>query len=356
MSCEDDAVSARGAAVSPVMDLVDLTPVEPNAGVPPWRDAAWLAQAARWIDDRLAGAGLRRSGRPALRGRIWSVVARVPIEDGRQTAWFKANPPGSAFEPGLMAALARWAPGMSAPLVAVDTDRAWTLTLDAGAHLLERLEGDPDPEHLTALLRRYARLQRDLSGRTDELLALGLPDLRPARLAERLEALLADPAVRASIGPDRLGALSRFTPELRERCARLDAFGVPASLDHGDLHPKNVFGFGESAMPFDWGDASLAHPFSTLLVLLRASKPHFGAGGLARLRSAYLEPWIEDGYRLEDLQRAADLALTITPISRAMAWGRVFPCFADAEEPSANTARWLAALVAADPLGEHGAA
>ncbi|HEU5426508.1 MAG TPA: hypothetical protein VFU74_06535 [Actinocrinis sp.] len=42
-------MSARGEAGSPVMDMVDLTAVEPSGGVPPWRDPRWLAEAAAWI-------------------------------------------------------------------------------------------------------------------------------------------------------------------------------------------------------------------------------------------------------------------------------------------------------------------
>src|SRR5581483_7228186 len=224
VSCEDDAVSARAETTSPVMDMVDLTPVEPGAGVPPWRDPRWLAEAVAWIDERLGAVGLRRSSIPALRGRMWSVVARVPV-GAHGTVWFKANPPGSAFEPGLIAALGQWAPGMVPPVLAVDTERAWMLASDAGSRLHEVLDRDPDPAHLIPVLQRYARLQRDLSTRTGELLALGVPDLRPTTLPERLETLLADQALLAAIGETRSEALHGFLPKLRERCAQLDAFG-----------------------------------------------------------------------------------------------------------------------------------
>ena len=349
-------MSVPSNVTSPVMDMVDLTPVEPSAGVPPWRDPRWPAEAVAWIDERLRAAGLRRSGTPALRGRMWSVVARVRV--GKHgIAWFKANPPGSAFEPGLIAALGRWAPDMVPRVLAVDIERAWTLTMDAGPRLSESLEREPDPAQLTPLLRRYARLQRDLSARADDLLALGLPDLRPATLPDRLRSLLADDgALLRTVGEARIEALNEFAARVRVLCQELDGFGIAPSLDHCDLHPNNIFGSGESALPFDWGDASLTHPFSTLLVLLRTSRQYFDADGLAELRSAYLGSWADDGFHLADVERAADLALRLAPISRAMAWGRVFPCFADVEEPNANAARWLAQLLAADPLGDFDAA
>jgi hypothetical protein len=111
------------------------------------------------------------------------------------------------------------------------------------------------------------------------------------------------------------------------------------------LHPNNVFGRGEEAVAFDWGDASLTHPFSSLLVLQRASARFFGVEALAALRSAYLEPWLEAGYQQADLQRAVDLALLIAPVARATAWCRVFPCFA-------GTREWIARLLSSDPLGD----
>jgi hypothetical protein len=46
---------------------------------------------------------------------------------------------------------------------------------------------------------------------------------------------------------------------------------------------------------FDWGDASVAHPFTSLLIALRAMADTFGLPPgdpvLRRFRDAYLEPW-----------------------------------------------------------------
>lgn len=348
MQAESTQAESKRAGLPAVMNLVDITTEQPNEGLPPWREPEWLNEVSAWIDEQLAAAGLVRAGAPALRARTWSVVVRVPVEEGN--VWFKANPPGSAFEPGLLAALARWAPDMIPTPLAVDTARAWTLSKDAGTLLRDLLLRDPDPQHLRPLLRRYAQLQRALVPRKQELLALGLPDLRPQVLPNRFEALLAQPLLRASLDEARYEELVAFTPRLREYCRELAGLGIPASLDHGDLHPNNAFGQGEDALAFDWGDGSLAHPFCTLLILLRSATEFFDADGLATLRAAYLEPWLEDGYRAADVERAADLAMRVAPISRAVAWRRVFACFADTVQPNENAARWLGRLLDEDPL------
>ena len=73
------------------------------------------------------------------RGRPFSVVARVPVQGG--TVWFKASAPAARFEPALLAALAAWHPDRFAAPVAVDVNRAWSLTRDGGPTLREQRGG-----------------------------------------------------------------------------------------------------------------------------------------------------------------------------------------------------------------------
>ena len=85
------------------MKFTDIKAPDPVEGMPPWRDPEWVAAAEDWISGECARAGLTRVG-PALgRGRVYSVVARVPVSGG--TVWFKASPPASSFEPALLGAL-----------------------------------------------------------------------------------------------------------------------------------------------------------------------------------------------------------------------------------------------------------
>jgi hypothetical protein len=117
------------------VEFTDIKTPGPVKGTPPWRDPLWLAAAEEWIGAECARAGLDRTG-PALgRGRMYSVVARVPVRDG--TVWFKASPPASRFEPALLVALAGWYPDRFTAPIAVDLGRAWSLTRDGGPTLRE---------------------------------------------------------------------------------------------------------------------------------------------------------------------------------------------------------------------------
>ncbi|HEY0934062.1 MAG TPA: hypothetical protein VGD91_09990 [Trebonia sp.] len=338
------------------MELTDIKAPDPVRGIPPWQDPAWIAAAEDWITAGCAAAGLTRAGPALVRGRMYSVVLRVPVRKG--TVWFKASPPASGFEPALIAALADWYPDQFTVPLAVDPGRSWSLTRDGGPTLAHRQADAGDLRPWRTMLRAYAGLQVSLAGHAGDLLALGLADLRPGSVPAQFEQLLTDPATeRAVAAPDGIGraryrALRALTPRLREWCAELEDLGLPASLDHADVHPNNIF--AAPAAPFDWGDAAVAHPFASLLVALRTAAEHAGlpprSPRLADLTEEYLKPWLAAGHPRAAVDRSLILALRIAPLARALTWGRVFPCYTGHPGPAGHAVRALAAMLNPDPL------
>jgi Phosphotransferase enzyme family len=332
------------------MEVIDLKAPEPVRGTPPWQDPQWRADAQDWIDAACARAALARAGPVLVRARPYSVVGRVPTDRG--TVWFKASPPPSRFEPALLTALAVWQPDRFTAPIAVEQDRAWSLTRDGGPTLREHLARQPDPGAWHATVRDYARLQLDLAPRAGDLLALGLADLRPASVPGQVEKLLDDPAIeRVLDAPDGISrrqyqALRALAPQVREWCAELGELGIPASLDHADVHPGNIF--AATGTLFDWGDAALAHPFASLWVILRTATGQH-APELAALTKTYLQPWLEAGHPRAAVDRALPLALRIAPLARALTWGRLFPCYLGHPDPAGNAARALAAILEPHP-------
>lgn len=343
------------------MEFTDLKAPVPVAGTPPWQDPVWLAAAEAWIDAECARAGLVRTG-PALgRARSYSVVARVPVRDGPDTdgtVWFKASPPAASFEPALLVALASWYPGRFTAPVAVDLDRAWSLTRDGGPTLRELDAKPKDVGAWRVMLRVYGQLQFELAAHVDDLLALGLTDLRPGSVPGRFERIITDPALQSVIDiPDGITraqyeAVRSRAPQLREWCAELEDLGIAASLDHSDMHPNNVF--ANPGTPFDWGDAAVSHPFASLLIALhtaagRAGLPARSPEVLA-LTEEYFGPWLDAGYSRAALDRSMELALRVAPLARSLSWGRVFPCFTGHPVPGGHAAQVLTWLLDADPL------
>jgi hypothetical protein len=241
------------------------------------------ASAEAWIRARVEPVGPIETAHQ----QPWATVLRVPLADG--VAWFKACAPVQAFEPRLTAELsARW-PDRVAEVLAWDQQRAWLLLADAGTPL--GAVGNPPQAWLEAL-PRYAELQRGEAAHAHEHLANGVPDLRMATLPARYEELLRRDL---PLPREQLQRLGRFGPRFAQLCAELAADQVPETVQHDDLHMANVYRQGPRLRLLDWGDASISHPFASLVVTFRfleqrnrlaPGDPWFG-----RLRDAYLEPW-----------------------------------------------------------------
>lgn len=323
-----------------------------------WTDPHWRDTALAWVGDRLGRHGRRVVGPVEPRVRPWSLVWRVPTDAGN--AWFKANNPGTRHEPALLDTLARLAPGRVLDPIAVDADRGWSLLPDGGPSLRDALGGDRGLlVRWERVLPEYADLQRTVAPRAGELLALGVPDHRPEVLPELFEALLDDEESLLLGAEDGLDAgayerLRAHRTEFAEHCRRLADSGVAPSVQHDDLHDGNVFVGDDGHRFFDWGDASVAHPFGTLLVTLNSVAHAFdlpaGDRTLARLRDAYLEPW-SDRHDRATLRGAARLAVRVTRVSRSLSWRRALatPDPARARYASAVPG-WLTELFEPDPV------
>ncbi|MEV5735943.1 aminoglycoside phosphotransferase family protein [Streptomyces sp. NPDC052292] len=320
----------------------------------PWEREGWRSAALGWVEDGLTAHGLRVSGALRVRLRPWSVLVRVPVADhgaatGRGAVWFKANPPSSAFEGALTAALAHWAPRHVLAPLAVDAGRGWSLLPDGGALFRDVLQRQPvGPEVWEDLLRQYAGLQRELVPRVRELERLGVPSARTAELPRVFEESVAgSPALR----PDERARLTALRPRLEDWCGELAALGVPDSLDHVDLHDSQLFNPAPGRFTFfDWGDAAVSHPFCSLRVPARRASERYGPDVLPRLRDAYLEPWTGAGRTAAELRRAVRLAWRLSALGRARAWGGLFPSAAATAPLTAQSARSLLELAEEPPL------
>jgi len=289
-----------------------------------WIDPAWHAEVLAWIEARLAERGSRVTW-PMTQPHIrpWSTAISIPTDTG--PVWFKAAGPGNAFEAALVSAMATWkTPGILEP-IAVELERGWLLLPDGGARLRDVTAGGPGVDHWARILPEWASIQRGLAAHSDDLIALGVPDLHPAKLPDRLAALCEDPEV--ILRDNDRARLRKLLPEYAEWCTELDSIGIAASLQHDDLHDGNVFVGDRGDRIFDWGDASVAHPFGTLLVTFR-SIVNRGLGdeaatgrALDRLRDAYLEAWTDE-HAIADLRRATPLAMRVAIVGRSLSWQR----------------------------------
>ncbi|QNP71926.1 phosphotransferase [Streptomyces roseirectus] len=305
------------------------------AGITPWDDAPWRAEALAWVRQQTGGVD---ESDVRIRLRPWSVLARFG------DVWFKANPGGSRFEAALGEGLAKWVPGRVLEPIAVCPDRGWGLWPDGG----EVMTG-ADLSAWAEMLRRYAELQRELTPHVTEIEALGVPSARPRDIPATFDRLVEE---NPTLDRTTRAELRARRSQLTDWCDELATSGIPLSLDHSDLQPAQVL-----ARPpyrrftfFDWGDATLAHPFTSLLVPTRVATRHHGPEAAPRLRAAYLQPWIADGHPTPHLHRTAALACRVGAVGRAAAWTHVFPTEQGIPQENLRaSAAWLHELFTEDP-------
>jgi aminoglycoside phosphotransferase (APT) family kinase protein len=113
-----------------------------------------------------------------------------------------------------------------------------------------------------------------------------------------------------------LASLRNFAPRFVQLCGELDRAGIPAGVQHDDLHRTNVFVDHGHCRVIDWGDASIGHPFTSLVVTFRFLEPRISPRNLQRLSDAYLEPWGRDHHHV------FELAMRVGAVARAVAYVR----------------------------------
>jgi hypothetical protein len=244
--------------------------------------------------------------------RPWAAVWRVPVPGGQ--VWFKRCAPIQSFEPRLTAALAVRSPDLMPELIAHDHEGFRLLLGDAGSAVSEHGNA---PEVWLALLPAYAELQRREIAFAEEHLAARVPDLRVELLAGRYPELL-DEAL--PVDAEQRSLLRAFEATFAQWCDQLARAGIPASIQHDDLHHHNVYLRDGHIRVLDWGDSSISHPFMSLVVTFRFLE-HINRlaptdSWFARLRDAYLEPW-GHGHGA-----TFDLAMRVGIFAHAIAWNR----------------------------------
>jgi len=247
----------------------------------PWAREGWLSEASEWIEESLAACGRPATGQiEQIRAWCLSCLLRVPTADG--AVFFKATAESPLFvdEGAVMLGLARFFPANVPAPLAVNPARRWMLLDDLGPEL----GWDAPLAVREKVLRLFARMQIESSGRVDELLALGCVDRRLVWLAAQIRELLADDATLAGLEDREVATLRALGPKLEAACLDLSETGIPEALVHGDLHLSNVALLDGHYVFFDWTDAGVTHPFFDLIDVFREPDDSVRE----QLRGAYL--------------------------------------------------------------------
>jgi hypothetical protein len=290
---------------------------------PAWTMPGWYAEAMPWIDEQLEAAGSPRTGVPA-QVRSWGLsnVLRCPTAKG--DVYFKALAHSStirpargdalpllfAHEPLLLRRLSDERPGSVPAPLAIDEERAWMLLPDLGP----LLAGQSDISLWIDAVRGHARLQRSYADQSDRLFSFSCVDRRLAVLADQIDRLFGPNPATDQLEPAERALLPRRGDQLREAITELAAIGVPETLLHGDLHPRNLAVRDGRVLAFDWTDGAVSHPFLDLVTFFEQRSP---LSEDPRVKDAYLAEWAEYAAPAE-LRRALGLAEELGALHQLM--------------------------------------
>lgn len=297
----------------------------------PFSSKKWLASAHQWIIAHLDDAGIRIiADMDQFHVRDWSTVIRIPTNKGN--LYFKAGAEGQRFEAAFLEKLVQIAPEQSMHAIAVDSEKGWLLIPDGGQTLREFESGQIDKSNWSKLLSEFGLLQIKLIESANEFVGLGLPDNRSEVLREQYPLVLEAKSILMSSVDDSLSEeeferLLNKQKKFESLLGNLAAFGIPNSIEHGDLHDANVFINDGKLIFFDWGDASLSHPFISLMIPLRVLGNRLNLEpethpDLEWARRAYFEVWT-DFLPIADLQKVWELALHVGRFQRSLTWYKI---------------------------------
>jgi Ser/Thr protein kinase RdoA (MazF antagonist) len=279
----------------------------------PWARPGGPARELDWAAHALAERGRELTGRPRQM-RTWNLSSIWSIPTTGGTVWLKSVPPFFAHEGRII----EWLADPSLPPLLAWAD---------GRLLMDDIAGDDQYDAaLPTLLRAVdilVAIQDRVRDRADELLALGLPDWRWRALRPRIDDVV--DRHRHELDVEHTRVLDAFLAGFDDRCAAIDACGLPMTLVHGDFHPGNLRGDDAHLVLLDWGDCGVGHPLFDVPAMLRT----LDSDRSVPLMTAWTADWLEHCPG-SDPRRAANLIEPIAALRQAV----VYRSFLDQIEPS----------------------
>lgn len=280
--------------------------------------------------------------------RCWSRAYVYEIEADGISYIFKACPPAYAVEPTLTQYLSKKYPNLIAKVKAVEADEGFLLS----AAFTGRAVVSGDVKSFEAAAHGLAKIQVAEASDVSKLVSLGLVVQDYHVLMDSILTLLNDHSAlmvgeKNGLTNEELNQFKGSKQLLTLAVNRLQAIGIPLSLEHGDFRAANILcNDNNSCCIIDWSEAAISHPFFSLAQLLDEedhAQDSFSADQVKeQIALAYFSPWLNAGFAKVDLKATLDLARLLMPIVRGIERReRLIPNLADAKSWTFSVTYWV---------------
>lgn len=260
----------------------------------------------------------------------WSQVHRVLTSNGY--IYLKQVSLPFTIEGKLIKYLAQQFSDALPHVITLNKDLRCFLMTDAGIPLRSILKNKYQTDLACKALDTYSTIQRSMVKEVDDLLSLGTtPDWRLLKLPNIYRDLLSKKAILEEDGLAlcEIKQLEKLHSKFVYLCEQLSYYRIPETIEHGDLHDNNILLQDGHLRISDWGEATISHPFFSLISFLRsAARNHHmteTSAEYGEVQDRYLNNRLafEPKHRL---LKALELAKRIGPIKFALSFYRLTLC------------------------------
>ncbi|MDR4888588.1 aminoglycoside phosphotransferase family protein [Fredinandcohnia sp. QZ13] len=294
----------------------------------------------KWLHTVIKDAGYESTGSvDPVKDTDFCLVLRIPTKRG--DLFYKENGLSTRHEAIVSKHLDLRLQGKTARLVALNESECWFLMEDLKGKPLRNIK---DKQLWQRAIQEYAELQISQMEEVESLIKMGVPDRRMPILKQEIEQYLKE-MCGTGLTEDETKKVMALQPELLSMCDQIDSI-LPASIEHGDLHSNNIRIIDDNIVFFDWGDASVSHPFFSTRIFWHALDEliHDESEWLAMVnefRPFYLEPWTKFA-TITDLDNALRISDELACVQRALSWHLYLtPHSKNKSESYDRPAQWL---------------
>lgn len=225
----------------------------------------WIEDAQRWIQSSINDHEVIFTGEiRQLNGGGAFCLLRLGTQSG-PAYWIKGVGEPNEHEFSITSYLARHCPEFLPPVVATRSDwNAWVME-EYGSSL----HSSDSLDDFERAVYQLANLQKELIGKSEQLLAAQCADHRAGALDSQIDEIIEylEGAMRqqtsAKAPPLSASRLCEIRRVLHDVCFALDELRIPDSLIHNDISPGSILGNGTNCVFTDWCEAYVGNPFIT---------------------------------------------------------------------------------------------